>query len=589
MIDWSGALLPAVLLLPVAGLVIGIVWRSARVGIAWVTTALWLLVLVAVVARTPAVGASAGLVWERPILLLDVPGVSTYDVPCRWELSERGVSFLLAIGLAGFGLLLAGLGRASDEEARRSSLLVLAMLGLWAMLVCSTHLLLTCLAWLAMNTLAFAWRLAVDDGPAAGRTARRVFLSNLPGDLGLVVVVTALGAAAHLSTTTLFTTAGWEEVVTRFPPLSTALLFGLWLVITFRTGLFPWSTWRDAAESRQAVLSVATLDLLLLASALWLWSEIGERVAGQELTRSLMLSLGGLTCLLGGLCAANSSDGQRAAAWGVSWQVGWSMVMVSIFHEPVSAGIARTALAMGGSALLAVIGQTNDGWRRAGRWLGWLSVLGVLPIGRNFWIEPLLAGDIGAIVKTPWLVLSLVGWGVMALQVGKWTREAEREEISVARGSPPAAVLWFAACLLLGWGLFAMSLGSVSALISAATGGLMGLGVLAVSGLGSRPGSIAARLVDLPTVGAWGRLGRQRFAIDQVWFLLVNLPTRILAQLLRFGDWFVVDRLAFGLPSFLVVRMGTAVRLLQTGDAAFYTLTVVLSVVVLALVLGFGR
>jgi hypothetical protein len=186
-------------------------------------------------------------------------------------------------------------------------------------------------------------------------------------------------------------------------------------------------------------------------------------------------------------------------------------------------------------------------------------------------------------------VLSLVGWGAMALQVGKWTREAEREEASIARGSPPAAVLWFAACLLLGWGLLVMSLGSPSAITSAAAGTLLGLVVLTVAGLGSRSGSVMARLVDLPTMGVWGRLGRQRFAIDQVWFLLVNLPTRILAQLLRFGDWFVVDRLAFGLPSFLVVRMGTAVRLLQTGDAPFYTLTVVLSVVVLALVLSFGR
>lgn len=589
MIDWSGALLPAVLLLPVAGLVIGIVWRSARVGLALVTTALWLLVLVAIAARTPTVDASSSLVWERPVLLLDVPGVSTYDVPCRWKLSDRGVSFLLAIGLGGFGLLLAGLGHGGEEEASRGSLLVLATLGLWALLVCSTHLLMTCLAFLAMNALAFAWRLAIDDGPAAGRTARRVFLSNLPGDLGLVVLVTALGAAADLSTTTLFTTAGWADVATRFPPLSTALLFGLWLVITFRTGLFPWSTWRDAADSRKAVLSVATQDLLLLASALWLWGEIGERVAGQELTRSLMLSLGGLTCLLGGLCAANSSDGQRAAAWGVSWQVGWSMVMVSIFQEPVSAGIARTALAMGGSALLAVVGRANDGWRRAGRWLGWLAVLGVLPVGKSFWFEPLLAGNVGELVKTPWLVLSLVGWGAMALQVGKWTREAEREEAFVARGSPPAAVLWFAASLVMGCGLLAMSFGSASAVMSAAGGTLLGLGVLVVGGLGSRPGAVTARLVALPTLGVWGRLGRQRFAIDQVWFLLVNLPTRILAQLLRFGDWFVVDRLAFGLPSFLVVRMGTAVRLLQTGDAAFYTLTVVLSVVVLALVLGFGR
>lgn len=589
MTDWSDALLPAAILLPLVGLASGIVWRSARVSLAMVTTALWLMVLVVIAARTPIAGAPSSLVWERPVLLLDVPGESAYDVPCRWEHSDRGVSFLLAIGLGGFGLLLAGLGHGDDEEASRSSLLVLALLGLWALLVCSTHLLVMCLPFLAMNALAFAWRLANDDGPAAGRTARRVFLSNLPGDLGLVVVVTALGAVADLSTTTLFTTAGWADVATRYPPLSTALLFGLWLVITFRTGLFPWSTWRDAADSRQALLSVATQDLLLLASALWLWGEIGERVAGQELTRSLMLSLGGLTCLLGGLCAANSSDGQRAAAWGVSWQVGWSMVLVSIFQEPVSAGIARTALAMGGSALLAVIGRANDGWRRAGRWLGWLAVLGILPVGRNFWFGPLLAGDVGELVKTPWLVLSLVGWGAMALQVGKWTREAEREEASIARGSPPAAVLWFAACLVMGWGLLAMSFGSVSAVMSAAGGALMGLGVLAVAGLGSRPGSMTARLVDLPTLGVWGRQGRQRFAVDQVWFLLVNLPTRILAQLLRFGDWFVVDRLAFGLPSFLVVRMGTAVRLLQTGDAAFYTLTVVLSVVVLALVLGFGR
>jgi NADH:ubiquinone oxidoreductase subunit 5 (subunit L)/multisubunit Na+/H+ antiporter MnhA subunit len=81
------------------------------------------------------------------------------------------------------------------------------------------------------------------------------------------------------------------------------------------------------------------------------------------------------------------------------------------------------------------------------------------------------------------------------------------------------------------------------------------------------------------------RLGRKRFYCDAFLLSLVVLPTRGLAQMVRFIDWFVVDGFVSGAPVSAVESAGAMLEPVEGRSVFFYLVSAAVGTALLGAVI----
>ena len=597
------------LVLGMLGLPVGA--PRVRAQIALGLLGLWTVGIAGLAVLLGSVDASQSLVLSARTGL-NWPGNSPFDVPFAIQLTPPHLWALVVIT----GLLLVTQCSTRDDASdwrffQEVILTVLAVMG-WTLLILATHFAITLTAFVGLNGLAFAWQMVADDRPSAGRTAQRHFLSVLPGDLLLIgFLVTVAAAAGSLENQVLWAPQTWHSWGERLAALPGALGSLFLLGLTFRLGLFPFLTWRDTAEEGNPRVGAVVQGLLLSGPALWLWIVANPASATVASLSSLGTGFGALTCLMVSLFAASPRDPVRLAAWVLSWQAGWLLICGATGDASfVILRLVQIGFVLSGFVLIVLTLHRKGVWLHR---LGWLVLLGVFPAGTG--VTQVLLMPEGApqeIVVTEGAatpqasqpaaglpmasLLAGVGWVGLAVQAGPFLRRpfpfggeeqlgrSSRDVFSIGSGGLGLLLVVASGGVVMTHGLELVRDGELAVGLMVGSWAVVGLGVLA-----AKPGSSWAFLPRLWSAGPLSSLAAQRFLLNEVWFLCVNLPPRAIGQLLRFFDWFVADFLAAGLWGKLSHLAASGLRSLQTGVPADYVLTAVLSVVVMTLTLLWSR
>lgn len=93
------------------------------------------------------------------------------------------------------------------------------------------------------------------------------------------------------------------------------------------------------------------------------------------------------------------------------------------------------------------------------------------------------------------------------------------------------------------------------------------------------PNEMPARVASL--CGPFTRLSLHKFYLDELYFMLIVVPLRGIAQLSRFVDWLLIDGLLVGGTGWLPKQVGRLPQPIQNGLVQFYALSMLAALAVL--------
>jgi NADH:ubiquinone oxidoreductase subunit 5 (subunit L)/multisubunit Na+/H+ antiporter MnhA subunit len=390
-----------------------------------------------------------------------------------------------------------------------------------------------------------------------------------------------------------------------------------------RCALFPFLGWIDGLAAGPAVATLLVEGTCLMPAGVLLLIRFLPALHAATAASAFAVFLGGASAFFAAICAWCENDprrqagfacasifgfvvlglslpGQAAAAWGIvltvvfiptstvllGWSAQWRRTGVesrpyeiSGTHAPLTTGAVAVSIVVllsgicgQGGILAAALGALSKGAVQGGATLA-LTV--VLALGAQFFAA--LAMTRALLTRTTAIEVAVPGF----VSVSKVDSPEDDSKFFANLSSWPMVVL--AACgIVIGLAGGALTLaGRTNAPTSAAMPTLAG-GTIVATLLGCLPalaGFFAGwrrprRAPDNRELRTTGdlltRLGRKRFYCDAFLLSLVVLPTRGLAQMVRFIDWFVVDGFVSGAPISAVESAGAVLEPVEGRSVFFY-------------------
>ncbi len=225
------------------------------------------------------------------------------------------------------------------------------------------------------------------ERPSAVAAARKAFVINVVGDVGMMFAVFLIVANAH--------TTGYDAVFSRAGLFSPGLLFAICLALFIgaaaKSAQFPLHTWLpDAMEGPTPVsalihaATMVTAGVYLVARCAPLWSHSPR-------AQLLVGTVGGLTALMGAILGAAQWDIKRILAYSTMSQIGYMIMGVGV--GAYEGGVAhffthaffKAQLFLGAGVVIHALSNEQDVRRMGGLWKRmpfafWVMLTGVLSI-----------------------------------------------------------------------------------------------------------------------------------------------------------------------------------------------------------------
>ncbi|MDQ1287438.1 MAG: NADH-quinone oxidoreductase subunit [Actinomycetota bacterium] len=461
-----------------------------------------------------------------------------------------------------------------------------------------------------------------NHNPAFATAAKKAFIVNRVGDLGLSVSIMAMFAAfGAVDFATVLPNAGKAgEGVLTF--IGLALLVGA----CGKSAQFPLQSWLGDAMAGPTPVSALIHAATMVTAGVYLVVRSGPIFEGAPNAQLAVVIVGGITLMFGAVVGCAKDDIKKALAASTMSQIGYMMLaaglgpvgyVFAIFHL-MTHGFFKAGMFLGAGSVMHGMDDSVD-MRRFGSlsgamkitWLtfaaGWLAILGVPPFS-GFWskdgiIETAFATGEG---WRPWVFggTALVGAGLTAFYMSRlffmtfhghkrWPAEAEPHE-------SPA---------LMTWPMIILAVGSVG------LGAVLGLGgrfqhwLEPVTGTGEEHAPVVPATVLIvatlvlvacgvalawrqywsapvpetaPTGSLVTRAARRDLYQDDVNEAVFMLPGQYLTRSLVFVDNKGVDGAVRGLAA-VVGGLGGRMRRWQTGLVRSYAASILAGVVVVVL------
>ncbi|MDC4233554.1 NADH-quinone oxidoreductase subunit L [Actinomyces sp. B33] len=474
--------------------------------------------------------------------------------------------------------------------------------------------------------------------PANARAAKKAFVMNRVGDMGMLLAMMAMVANVH-SVTFDAVAAGAAAM-----PTAQATLIGLFLLVAAcgKSAQFPLQAWLGDAMAGPTPVSALIHAATMVTAGVYLVVRSGAVYVAAPAAATAVAVIGAITLVFGAVVGSAKDDMKKVLAASTMSQIGYMMLgaglgpigwAFAIFHL-FTHGFFKALMFLGaGSVMHAMMDQVN--MRRFGAlrtamkttWItfmmGWLAILGVPPLS-GFWSKDKIieaafsARDFGG-ADAPWMgwvlgLVALVGAGVTAFYMSRlffmtfhgkarWTSEAEGAGVHPHESSPlmtvPMIVLAVGAVLigpLLSIGGFfirwlAPAIGETEhvepvlpvLVIQAATLAVVLVGALVawrMYGAGDVPTAV-------PAGNALTEAARRDLYQDDVNATVFVAPAAALTAAAASGDRRVVDGAIRGVAA-ASAGIGRAVAATQSGFVRGYASYILGGVVLaLAVVLGF--
>ena len=546
-----------------------------------------------------------------------------FKVDAALRLDQLSMVFVLLITGVGSLIHMYSIGYMEHDERRRRffgylNLFVASML----LLVLADNYLLLYVGWEGVGLASYLLIGFYQHKDSAATAAKKAFVMNRIGDLGLSVAIMIMFAA--------FGTVSFSGVAAAAGGASESTLnvIGLFLLLAAcgKSAQFPLQAWLLDAMEGPTPVSALIHAATMVTAGVYLVTRSHFIYDAAPLARTFVVIVATITLLMGAAIGTAKDDIKKALAGSTMSQIGYMMLaaglgpvgyVFAIFHLLVH-GMFKAGLFLGAGSVMHGMNDQVD-MRRYGALrgamavtfatfgLGFLAIIGIPPFAGFFSKDEI----IHAAFSQNWLVgtAALLGAGVTAYYMTRlmamtffgtkrWTDDNEHPHESKAVMTIPMIVLAFGSVLsgiaLVYWGDIEGWLAPVVGVQKPDTGPSSAmlipitlLLVLAGVGLAFRQYALSSVPTQAPTdVSPLTVAARNDLYGDAVNETVFMAPGQYLTRFLVFFDNRVVDGSVNGLAA-VIGAVSVRLRRLQTGFARSYALSMAggAALVVIALLL----
>ncbi len=283
--------------------------------------------------------------------------VNALQVDFGLRLDPLSLTFVLLITGVGGLIHIYSIGyMANDRDRRRFFAYLNLFVASMLLLVLGNGFVTLYLGWEGVGLASYLLIGWYADRPAAATAAKKAFLMNRVGDVGLALAIFLLYDKLH---TTQYTQV-FAQAHTLSPGTLTAIALLLLLGACGKSGQFPLQSWLPDAMEGPTPVSALIHAATMVTAGVYLVARSNPIYDLTSSGRLLVLIIGGITLLLGAIIGCAYDDIKKVLAYSTVSQIGYMML---------AAGLGPFGYALAIAHLLA------HGFFKAGLFLGAGSVM----------------------------------------------------------------------------------------------------------------------------------------------------------------------------------------------------------------------
>jgi len=328
------------------------------------------------------------------------------------QLDTLSVCFVLLITGVGLLIHVYSIGYMSDDPDRRRffaylNLFVAAML----LLVLADNYIGLYVGWEGVGLASYLLIGFWSDRPAAAAAAKKAFVANRVGDLGLAVAVMVMFADAG--------TVSYAGVFAAAPQMSTATVTSIGLLLLLaacgKSAQVPLQSWLGDAMEGPTPVSALIHAATMVTAGVYLIVRSGPVFDLAPVAQSAVVTVGAVTLLCGAVIGCAKDDIKKALAASTMSQIGYMVLAaglgpagyaVAIMHL-LTHGFFKAGLFLGAGSVMHAMDDETEMRRYGGLrtylpitfvtfGLGYLAIIGVPPLAGFFSKDAIIEAAFGA-------------------------------------------------------------------------------------------------------------------------------------------------------------------------------------------------
>ncbi|NUS72145.1 MAG: NADH-quinone oxidoreductase subunit L [Corynebacteriales bacterium] len=385
--------------------------------------------------------------------------------------------FVLLITGVGFLIHVYSIGYMADDPGRRRffgylNLFVAAML----VLVLGNNFVSLYAGWEGVGLASYLLIAFWYDRPSAATAAKKAFIMNRVGDVGLAIAIFVL--FAQLGTIT------YDGVFSNVDDLSSVTITVVALLLLLgacgKSGQFPLQAWLPDAMAGPTPVSALIHAATMVTAGVYLIARANPIFSASETAQLVVCIIGAITLMIGCIIGCAKDDMKQVLAYSTVSQIGYMFLAVGLGGPAYALGIAhllahgffKAGLFLGAGSVMHGMKDQGDIRRFGGLakympitavtfGLGYLAIIGLPPLSGFFTKDPIIEHAFDRPGWTGWVFggAALLGAGLTAFYMTRlmvlvfFGKKRWTDDIKHPHESP--AVMW--------WPMVVLAVGSVSA------------------------------------------------------------------------------------------------------------------------------
>ncbi|MCL2781791.1 MAG: NADH-quinone oxidoreductase subunit L [Actinomycetia bacterium] len=369
--------------------------------------------------------------------LFDWVPVAQFQVQVGLLIDPLSMVFVLLITGVGGLIHIYALGYMAHDEGRRRffgyfNLFVAAML----LLVLANNYLLLYVGWEGVGLASYLLIGFYFDRPAAATAAKKAFIANRVGDVGLSIAIMLMFA--------YFGATDFAGVFSAAPQLSAGVAAAISLMLLLgacgKSGQFPLQSWLPDAMEGPTPVSALIHAATMVTAGVYLIARSAPIFNTSQVGRTMVVIVGAITLLYGSIAGCAQDDLKRVLAFSTVSQIGYMFLAVGLGPGVYAIGILhllghgffKAALFLSAGSVMHAMNDRIDMRRFGGLWkvmpitwavfgCGWLAIIG-FPGATGFFTKDKIieaAFDKGGV--SGWVLgfAALIGAGLTAFYMSR--------------------------------------------------------------------------------------------------------------------------------------------------------------------------
>ena len=364
--------------------------------------------------------------------LYDWIPVGNLSIDIGMRLDPLSLTFALLVTGVGGLIHIYSIGYMHDDRDRRRffaylNLFVVSML----VLVMGNSFVTLYLGWEGVGLASYLLIGWYQDRPAAATAAKKAFLMNRIGDVGLALAIFVLWTHLH---TTQFTEV-FAQAHTLSPGVLTAVGLLLLLGACGKSGQFPLQAWLPDAMEGPTPVSALIHAATMVTAGVYLVARANPIYILTTDGRLAVTIIGTITLLIGSIIGCAYDDIKKVLAYSTVSQIGYMMLAVGLGPFGFALGIAhllahgffKAGLFLGAGSVMHAMDDELDMRKFGGLWrklpittitfgLGYLAIIGFPGLSGYFTKGAIIEAAFGQPGWQGWVFggAALIGAGITA-------------------------------------------------------------------------------------------------------------------------------------------------------------------------------